>query len=189
MGREYGYAANPTGRDARMAGYAPLAKTKEPKLSRGERRELADMLSAYEMFAKCAMSDIEALVKAGQGFNFPAGWAVVSENTPADACYVVTRGSATVYRDREPVAKLEPGAVIGEMAVLTGKLRRATVTTDTRLWGLVVSNEALLELLEARHTLLSALREVFAARAASSGREYVPEPLSKHAARWRLRTT
>lgn len=189
MAREYGYDTNPSGRDARMAGYAPLARTKEPKLSRGERRELADILSEYEMFANCAMVDLEALVKAGQAFSFPAGWAVVTENTPADACYVVTRGTATVYRDRAAVAQLQPGAVIGEMAVLTGKLRRATVTTDTRLSGLVVSNEALVELLAARHSLLSALRSVFATRAADSGREYVPEPLPARVSRWRLRTT
>jgi CRP-like cAMP-binding protein len=188
MAREYGYADNPIGRDARMAGYAPVARTKEPKLSRSERRELADALAEYEMFAACEMSDVEALVKAGQAFSFPAGWAIVSENTPADACYVLTRGSATVYRDREPVAELQPGAVIGEMAVLTGKLRRATVTTSTRVSGLVVGNDALLELLAARHGLLSAMRAVFASRATAAGKEYVPEPLPRRVSRWRLAT-
>lgn len=186
MAREYGISDDLTGRDARLGGYAPIAKSKEPKLSRSERRELADALSGYEMFANCAMQDIEALVKRGQAFSFPAGWAVVSENTPADACYVVTHGSASVYRDRVAIAELGEGAVIGEMAVLTGKLRRATVTTNTRMSGLVVSNEALLDLLASRHSLLSALRSVFASRAAAAGKEYVPDLVPRRQSRWRL---
>jgi CRP-like cAMP-binding protein len=189
MAREYGQTDNPSGRDARMAGYAPVSRAKEPKLSRGERRELADALSEYEMFEKCDMADVEALVKRGQPFSFPAGRAIVTENTPADACYIVTGGSATVYRERDPIAELGAGAVIGEMAVLTGKLRRATVTTNTRTHGLVVDNDALLDLLTSRHSLLSALRSVFASRAAAAGKEYVPEPLPVRAARWRLRTS
>lgn len=189
MAREYESSDNPSGRAARMAGYAPVAKSKEPKLSRAERRELADALSEYEMFANCDMADIEALVKHGQAFSFPAGWAIVTENTPADACYVVTKGTATVYRDRDAIAELAPGAVIGEMAVLTGKLRRATVTTNTRMYGLVVSNDALLDLLSSRHSLLSALRSVFASRAAAAGKEYVPGSIPQRSSRWRLRTT
>lgn len=189
MAREYVSSDNPSGREARMAGYAPVAKSRDPKLSRAERRELADALSGYEMFANCEMSDIEALVKHGQAFSFPAGWPIVSENTPADACYVVTKGTATVYRDREPIAELEPGAVIGEMAVLTGNLRRATVTTNTRMYGLVVGNDELIALLAARHSLLSALRSVFASRAAAAGKEYVPDAIPRRASRWRVRTT
>lgn len=171
------YRANPTGRDARLAGYAPLVRHKPPRLSRAERHELVDLLSGYDILNACDRDDLAALVSAGHAYSVPAGWAMVAEGTPADFCYVITRGTAAVYKHGRQVAELGEGSLVGEMAVLTGSLRSGTVTTRTRVSGVAIDNEALLKMFKRRSSLYRAMREQFVRRAAAAGRTLQPLPL------------
>ena len=63
---------------------------------------------------------------------FGPGQVIVKQGDPADYFYVVTRGAAEVYLEREDgstafVARLTAGKYFGEIAVLRGGLRTATV--------------------------------------------------------------
>src|SRR3954466_11049053 len=102
----------------------------------GEKRELIQTLSGYATFAQCGRDDIAALVDAGGPFALPSGWPLVQEGIPADACHVIMNGTALVFHQREQIATLGEGDVVGEMALLGGGQRRATVTTSTRVSGL-----------------------------------------------------
>ena len=62
---------------------------------------------------------------------------LVKENGPADGLFVVVRGQVKVSVHKKVVDILGPGSVIGEMAVLTGLPRTATVSAEspvTVLW-------------------------------------------------------
>lgn len=61
----------------------------------------------------------------------PAGTAVVRQGDRAHAFFTLLEGAAIVERDGLPVACLGPGAVFGELALLTYTRRTATVTTTT----------------------------------------------------------
>ena len=124
-----------------------------------EERELVDKLAGYKTFSNCSKDDIAALVSAGGGFTLPAGWPMVAEGIPADAIYVVTSGELRVFYGREQVATLGPGDIVGEMALLGGGQRRATVTTADRTSGLRVENDAMFDVF-AKHP---AIREAFKA--------------------------
>jgi CRP-like cAMP-binding protein len=151
--------------DMRRSGQAPIGSAKTVRgMSRSEKKYLVETLGEYAMFERCTPKDLTALVDAGEEFIYPADWALMLEHTPADACYAIVRGQASVYRDRQVIAELGPGAIIGEMAVLTGQLRRATVTSTTTLRGLRVENAALTTLFGKRPQLLDALRGTFQAR-------------------------
>jgi CRP-like cAMP-binding protein len=118
----------------------------ELAVSSNEKRELVDKLAGYKSFSNCSKADIEALVDAGGPFTLPAGWPMVAEGIPADAIYVVTSGELRVFYGREQVATLGPGDIVGEMALLGGGQRRATVTTAERTSGLRVENAAMFEI-------------------------------------------
>ena len=60
-------------------------------------RELVSTLGGYATFADCSRDDVKALVDAGGPFALPSGWPLVQEGIPADACYVLTQGSALVF--------------------------------------------------------------------------------------------
>jgi voltage-gated potassium channel len=152
------YRANPVGRDARLAGYAPVARSKPPRLTRGDRKDLLAQLSGYPLLAGCEQQDLVALIKASHPCRLPAGWAMMAESTPADFCYVILKGTAAVYRHGERIAELGPGALVGEMAVLSGDLRSATVTTATRVSALAIDKATLDVMLHKRVSLDRAVR-------------------------------
>ncbi len=58
------------------------------------------------------------------------GAEVVAEGAPGDAFYLVVRGTATVRRNRRKAAVLGPGDYFGELALLDGGPRTATVVAD-----------------------------------------------------------
>lgn len=112
-------------------------------MSGNEKRELVNQLLGYPTFKGCSKDDVEALVDAGGPFTLPAGWPMVEQGIPADAVYILTSGEARVFYVREQVATLGPGDIVGEMALLGGGQRRATVTTAERTTGLRVENSAM----------------------------------------------
>lgn len=62
---------------------------------------------------------------------------LVKENGPGDGLFVVVRGQVKISVKNEVIDILGPGSVIGEMAVLTGLPRTATVSAEspvTVLW-------------------------------------------------------
>src|SRR5579875_1978790 len=95
-----------------------------------ENRELVKALSGYPTFRNCSKDDLEALVEAGGPFSLPSGWPMVQEGIPADACYVLTEGDARVFHQREEIATISTGDLVGEMALLDGGQRNATVTSS-----------------------------------------------------------
>jgi CRP/FNR family transcriptional regulator, cyclic AMP receptor protein len=166
------YRSNPVGRDARLAGYAPLVRNKAPRLTRADRRDLLEQLSSYPVLSECDREDLAALIKASGHCSLPPGWAMIAEGTPADFCYVILRGTAAVYRGDDQVAELGTGSLVGEMAVLTGELRSATVTTVTRVAALAIENSVLTALMQRRAGLGRALRRQYAERSASTVRRF-----------------
>lgn len=132
-------------------------------MSGAEKRELVSTLSGYSTFAECSRSDLEALVEAGGPFSLPAGWPLVQEGIPADACYVLTAGEALVFHEREQIATLKPGDLVGELTLLGGGQRRATVTSSTRVAGLRIENEPLRKVLGGHPKLADAFQAVYEA--------------------------
>lgn len=62
-----------------------------------------------------------------------AGDPVFREGDPGDRYYVIHEGEADVTVDGRPVSHIGPGAGFGELALLFGKPRTATVTATTDL--------------------------------------------------------
>ena len=138
-------------------------------MAHGEKREWVAQLSGYATFAHCGRDDVAALVDAGGPFALPSGWPLVQEGVPSDACYVLTDGEARVFHQREQVATIAAGDVVGEMTLLDGGQRRATVTSSTRVTGLRVENDKLREVMQKHPKVAEAFKAVYDAHSAASG--------------------
>lgn len=73
------------------------------------------------------------LAVAAQPLLFAAGETIVAEGDPGASMFVLVRGEASVRlaRTEGEVARLRGGAVFGEMSLLTGDARSATVRAET----------------------------------------------------------
>jgi CRP-like cAMP-binding protein len=139
---------------------------------------MVQILGGFEMFARCNRDDLVALVDAGRPFTVPAHWAIMTEGDAAGSFYAITRGRARVFRGREAIAEVGPGEIIGEMSLLSGRPRRATVTSTSRMAGLRVATDEVTELFARHPRLLAALQHTYetrVARAPESTPEY-PTP-------------
>jgi CRP-like cAMP-binding protein len=123
--------------------------------------ELVASLKGFGSFANLETSDLEALVEAGGEFHLPAGWPLVQEGIPADACYFILDGHALVFYQRQQVATLGPGDVVGEMALLEGGQRKATVTSSTRISGVRIDNEKLRQIMATHPRITAAFQAVY----------------------------
>jgi len=97
---------------------------------------------------------------------FAEGATPIEEDGPGHSMFVVVSGrlSVTIDGEDEPVATLAPGDIFGEMSLLTGARRSATVTAIEPVEAMEVSKEALAHVLARSPTLVDRFVEMLMRR-------------------------
>jgi MFS family permease len=89
------------------------------------------LLRAIPIFSALPAPALEGVARQLVRHEVKAGSAVITEGECGDRWYVVGEGSLQVTRDRVQLATLGPGDGFGEIALVRGVPRSATVTADT----------------------------------------------------------
>ena len=89
----------------------------------------ASLLDGVDVFAGLTADERRELAGDSEERLFGTGEAVVRQGEAGSSMFVIERGRVAVTVDPGaiPVAELGPGAFFGEMSLLTGKPRNATV--------------------------------------------------------------
>ena len=105
-------------------------KWSEPAADRGK---LAAALAAAQIFAALTDAQRDAVIGTARPGLYGRGESIVREGDAGSSMYVVAGGEAavTLGESKEPVARLRAGDFFGEMSLLTGDPRSATVTAVT----------------------------------------------------------
>ena len=103
-----------------------------------------DHLAQVPLFAECDKRQLQQVAAAAVEISIDPGKVLVREGEPGHECFVIVSGTATVSRDGSTIANLGPGAVVGELAPLTGGVRTATVTADSAMEVLVIAQRELM---------------------------------------------
>jgi CRP-like cAMP-binding protein len=96
----------------------------------------ASVIRRVALFSELGNGELEALSRAFSPKNQPAGSPIIRESEPGDLFFVILRGEVKVFVDspdgREVVlSHLQTGDFFGEMALLEGEPRSASVTALT----------------------------------------------------------
>lgn len=94
-------------------------------------RELADVLESVGLFSRCTRRERRAVARHMQIAELPAGTDLVVEGEVGDALFVILSGEAVVLRDGVEVNRVGEGSHFGELAILDGSPRSATVRAAT----------------------------------------------------------
>jgi len=97
----------------------------------GAKRELADLLADVGLFSKCTPRQRRAIARHAQIAELPAGIELIKQGEPGDALFVILEGEARVLQAGVEVNRVGPGSYFGEMAILDGEPRSATVVAET----------------------------------------------------------
>ena len=108
------------------------------------------------------------MIDKGRHVRLPANWSLIWEKTPADKAYLIVDGEVSVRKGGNEVARLGPGDVIGEMAIVGHKLRSASVVSLTPLEVIHFTKESLQELIDEVPAFAEAIRDT--SRPTGSGR-------------------
>ena len=87
------------------------------------------MLKTVPLFAHCNNKQIEFIATQVEDMDFPAGRVLCTEGQSGGDFFMLLAGGADVTRQSKPIAKMVPGDFFGEIAVVDGGPRTATVTT------------------------------------------------------------
>ena len=103
-------------------------------------------------------AELQKVIAAGRHVHLPADWALIQEKTPADKAYLIIDGEVSVRQHGEEIARLGPGDVIGEMAIVRHKLRSASVVSLTPLEVIHFTSEAVNQLADQVPAFAAAIR-------------------------------
>jgi CRP-like cAMP-binding protein len=92
-----------------------------------------DALSTVPLFAELDAAELESVADSMHEANVPPGAVVTVEGGPGDGFFVIESGEAEVTVQGEPRGTLTAGDHFGEIALLMGSDRTATVTATTEL--------------------------------------------------------
>lgn len=141
-----------------------------PRASQSLDLEHADLLAKAKLFAGLDRVTLAKLAARLESVTVPGGAEIFRQGDPADAFYLVARGSlgAFVRSEREPgerrVNTLKAGNPFGEMALLSEHLRSATIRADSDSEVLRLDRSRFLALMQEEPTVALAIAASLAER-------------------------
>ncbi len=122
-----------------------------------------DHMRKVPLFRGMSTSALETVADRATETSFEDGDIVTREGEPGETFYIVTDGRLHVSKDGTAVRDLGPGDFLGEIALIDGGPRTATVTADGHVDALVIRRADFLEMVEwdsaVRLGILTALTE------------------------------
>ncbi len=91
----------------------------------------ADALAQIDLFADLTKKERVEIERIMTPIRIKAGREFIKEGSVGREAFIILEGDATVWRHGRLVTHVGPGAFLGEMAVLAGTPRSATVRAET----------------------------------------------------------
>jgi small-conductance mechanosensitive channel/CRP-like cAMP-binding protein len=127
-----------------------------------------DALSRVDVFRALDAEKIDRLARRMRMIIYGPGEVVLRQGDPGDSLYVVRAGSVAVQvgptGTRKEVATLTAGQFFGEMSLMTGESRSATVVAKSDCECYIVDKEAFKEVLDERPELAGVISDILSRR-------------------------
>jgi small-conductance mechanosensitive channel/CRP-like cAMP-binding protein len=128
-----------------------------------------ERLARFDFFKPLTPAQLATLAEGARTALYAPGEAIIRQGDPGTELFAVERGRVEVVvalENRQPlrVALLEPGGVVGELALLTGERRTATVQALAETEVIVISQKAFKVVLDANPELVEQLTQRLARR-------------------------
>lgn len=107
-----------------------------------------ERLKEIPIFGGCTKRQLRSVAKIARTFDVAAGTVLTRTGDPGDEFFLIVDGSVRVEVSSEKRVFMHPGEFFGEMSILDGGPRSATVIADTPVRLLVISRRHFSMLLE-----------------------------------------
>ena len=106
-----------------------------------------EMISRVPLFATCSKTELRKIASLADEIDLPTGTRLTKEGASGKEFVVIVKGGADVVRHGKKLRSLGNGDFLGEIALVTGTPRTATVTTTEPTRALVIAAPAFRTLL------------------------------------------
>lgn len=124
-----------------------------------------DLIRATALFADCTPEEVKEVAAVADEFDFRAGKHLTTEDTSAHEFVVIIDGQADVMVHGERVNTMGAGDWFGEIGLVTGSRRTATVVARTDVHALVIAGPRFKQLLAHAPDVREKVERVLAERA------------------------
>ena len=132
-------------------------------------------LAGVELLAGMTEADLAMLARASVIRRYAAGQTVIGQGETGTTMSIVLSGQVAVVAGGQELAKLGPGQIFGEMALLTGAPRLADIRTLAPTRCLEVDREGFRMALGRHPDIIDRVRRICAARSATAKDETDPD--------------
>jgi small-conductance mechanosensitive channel len=130
------------------------------------RAHIADELRQSELFAVLDDATIHTMSEKAPIEVFGAGEVVVRQGDGGSSLFIVLKGSLEVSVDDTIVGNIHEDSFFGEMSLLTGEPRSATVRAESEVWLAEVTKQLLEPILSSNPEIMETLSNILAEREA-----------------------
>jgi CRP/FNR family transcriptional regulator, cyclic AMP receptor protein len=113
----------------------------------------ADLLCNVDLFQDLSKSELRKVAALAKPFEFVPGESVTEEGTPGGRFHVIVSGTAKVVGGGRTRATLGPGEYFGELSLIDGEPRSATVVAVDALSTLSIAEWNLRPLLKSQASI------------------------------------
>jgi CRP-like cAMP-binding protein len=106
-----------------------------------------ELIRQVPLFAHCSKKELREVAALADEMDFPEGRTLTAEGKTGREFIVLIEGTADVRQRGRRINTLRAGDFLGEIALLSGKPRTATVTTTSPVRALVITEQSFKRLL------------------------------------------
>ena len=123
-----------------------------------------DLIKRVPLFARCTKKELEQVAHLADEIDLREGKELTVEGQPGREFFVLIEGTADVRRKGRRINQLQDGDFFGEIALISGAPRTATVTATSPIRALVVTDRAFRTLLKKSPAMQMKVLEALAER-------------------------
>jgi len=127
-------------------------------------------LKSIDLFRALPAEELAQIAEIAEEQEFVAGDPIFGEGEPGDALYLVVEGQVRVHKSSKLLATLGVRDVVGEMAVLDGEPRSASVTTVSDAALLKIGRDDFRDILSERPEIAMGVIKVLSRRLRETSR-------------------
>lgn len=100
----------------------------------------AESLRQIPIFRDCDPIALQVMAFAAERQNFLPGETIIAQGKKGKSAFFLMSGSAKVFNNENEVGQAEPGAFLGELAMISGALYAITATAATAVTAARIDN-------------------------------------------------
>jgi len=119
----------------------------------------ADRLRSIPLFQGLSRKELEQVARWSDELDVAEGKDLLDQGRFPHEFFVIEEGRVEVRQDRRPIATLGPGDFFGEIALIEGDRRTATVETTTAVRAIVMDSRSFGAMMDAVPKVADRIRE------------------------------